>query len=93
VTRVLSGAVLIAIAVSVVWFAPPVIFFAVAEILLLLAFIEYSRLADAAGVPLPVVAAGAVTLLASVGVSAIPSPRRPSRSTRSSCRGSYCSPR
>ena len=69
VTRVLSGAVLIAIAVAVVWFSPPILFFAVAEILLLLAFIEYSRLAAAAGVPLPTVAAGAVTLLASVGVS------------------------
>ena len=68
-TRVLSGAVLIAIAVAVVWFAPPILFFAVAEILLLLAFIEYSRLAAAAGLPLPTVAAGAVTLLASVGVS------------------------
>jgi phosphatidate cytidylyltransferase len=69
VTRVLSGAVLIAIAVAVVWFSPPILFFAVAEVLLLLAFIEYSRLAAAAGVPLPTVAAGAVTLLASVGVS------------------------
>jgi phosphatidate cytidylyltransferase len=69
VTRVLSGAVLIAIAVGVVWFSPPILFFAIAEILLLLAFIEYSRLAAAAGVPVPTVAAGAVTLLASVGVS------------------------
>jgi phosphatidate cytidylyltransferase len=68
-TRVLSGAVLIAIAVAVVWFSPPILFFAVAEILLLLAFIEYTRLAAAAGVPVPTVAAGAVTLLASVGVS------------------------
>ena len=68
-TRVLSGAVLLAIAVSVVWFAPPALFFAVAETLLLLAFIEYTRLAAAAGVPIPAVAAGAVTLLASVGVS------------------------
>jgi phosphatidate cytidylyltransferase len=69
VTRVLSGAVLIAIAVAVVWFSPPILFFVVAEVLLLLAFIEYSRLATAAGTPLPTVAAGAVTLMASVGVS------------------------
>ena len=69
--RVVSGAVLIAIAVAVVWFAPPVLFFVVAEILLLLAFIEYSRLAEAAGVPLPVVAAGAMTLQASIGVSSM----------------------
>ena len=78
-TRVLSGAVLIAIAVSVVWFAPPVLFFAVAETLLLLAFIEYTRLAAAAGVPIPAVAAGVVTLLASVGVS---STQRAGRSNR-----------
>ena len=68
-TRVLSGAVLIAVAVFVVWFAPPVVFFAVAEILLLLAFIEYARLAAASGVPIPSVAAGTVTVLTSIGVS------------------------
>jgi phosphatidate cytidylyltransferase len=69
VTRVLSGAVLIAIVVFAVWFAPPVVFFAIAEILLLLAFIEYARLAAIVGVPIPAVAAGVVTLLASIGVS------------------------
>src|SRR5687768_10583776 len=68
-TRVLSGAVLIAIAVAVVWYAPPVVFFAVAEILLLLAFLEYARLAASAGTTIPGVAAGAVTLLTSIGVS------------------------
>ncbi len=68
-TRVLSGAVLIAIAVTVVWYAPPVVFFVVAEVLLLLAFLEYSRLAAAAGTTIPAVAAGAVTLLTSIGVS------------------------
>ena len=68
-TRVLSGAVLIAITVAVVWFAPPVVFFVVAEILLLLAFLEYARLAEAVGAAIPAVAAGAVTLLTSVGVS------------------------
>jgi hypothetical protein len=39
VTRLLSGAVLVAIAVSVVWFAHPLLFLAVAEVLLLLAFV------------------------------------------------------
>jgi len=33
VTRVLSGAVLLVLAVAVVWFAPPVLFFGVAELL------------------------------------------------------------
>ena len=50
-TRVLSGAALVVVAVSVVWLAPPALFFAVAEILLLLAFIEYRRLAEAVGLP------------------------------------------
>ena len=69
-TRVLSGAVLIVLAVALVWFAPPVVFFIVAQILLALAFVEYARLADACGLRIPKVAAGAATLLASVGVSA-----------------------
>src|SRR5204863_9610905 len=49
-TRVISGGVLIALAVYVVWFAPRLAFFAVAELLLLLAFVEYARLAEAAGI-------------------------------------------
>jgi phosphatidate cytidylyltransferase len=68
-TRVLSGAVLIAVAVSVVWFAPPWLFFATAELLLLLAFIEYARLADACGFPVPRIPAAAATMLSAVGVS------------------------
>src|SRR5207247_1852136 len=68
-TRVISGAVLIALAVYVVWFAPRLVFFAVAELLLLLAFVEYARLAEAAGIAIPRVASGVVTILTSVGVS------------------------
>jgi phosphatidate cytidylyltransferase len=45
------------------------VFFAVAEILLLLAFIEYSRLAAACGLPIPAIAAGSATILTSVGVT------------------------
>jgi phosphatidate cytidylyltransferase len=67
--RVLSGAVLIAIAVAVVWFAPSAIFFAVAEILLLLAFVEYSALAACVGLPIPMLASGMATVAASVGVT------------------------
>src|SRR2546428_12510310 len=69
VTRVVSGAVLIAIAVGVVWFAPSPIFFAVAEILLALAFVEYARLAEAGGLPIPVVPAGVATVVASVSIA------------------------
>jgi phosphatidate cytidylyltransferase len=69
VTRVWSGAALVVVAVAVVWFAPAPLFFAVAEALLLLAFVEYSRLSRAVGLPVPAVASGAATLLASVGVT------------------------
>jgi len=69
VTRVLSGAALVVLAVAVVWFAPAPLFFAVAEALLLLAFIEYAHLCRAVGLPLPAVASGAATLLASVGIT------------------------
>ena len=68
-TRVWSGAALVVITVAVVWFAPATLFFAVAEVLLLLAFIEYARLSSAVGYPLPVVVSGAATLLASVAMS------------------------
>ena len=68
-TRVFSGAVLVVITIAVVWFAPDLLFFTVAEALLLLAFIEYSRLSSAVGYPLPAVASGTGTLLTSVGVT------------------------
>ncbi|MBI3492950.1 MAG: phosphatidate cytidylyltransferase [Acidobacteria bacterium] len=71
-TRVLSGAVLVSIAVAVVWLAPAPVFFAVAELLLVLAFVEYARLAAACGLPIPAVPAGFATMLASVGVSSFP---------------------
>jgi phosphatidate cytidylyltransferase len=69
VTRILSGAVLIAIAVGVVWFAPAAVFFAVAEILLVLAFVEYAALAAGCGLPVPTTASGVATVAASVGVT------------------------
>ena len=40
---------LLALAISVVWFAPAALFLAVAELLLVLAFIEYAGLARASG--------------------------------------------
>jgi phosphatidate cytidylyltransferase len=47
VTRVLSGAVLLVVAIGVVWFAPPLLFFFVAELLVVIGCAEYSRLARA----------------------------------------------
>jgi len=69
VTRVLSGVALVALAVSVVWFAPAPLFLLVAEVLLVLAFIEYSRLASASGLPIPSVPAGVATVIVSLGMS------------------------
>jgi phosphatidate cytidylyltransferase len=63
VTRVLSGAVLLLIAVAVVWLASALIFFLVAEALLVLAFTEYVALAKANGVAVPAVPAGAAAML------------------------------
>jgi phosphatidate cytidylyltransferase len=65
-TRVLSGAVLAGLAVVVVWLAPALLFFVVAEALLLLAFREYAGLAHASGLSIPVVPAGAAALLTAV---------------------------
>ena len=67
-TRVLSGAVLVALAVAVVWFAHPLIFLAVAETLVVLAFVEYARLAAAGGTPIPFSPACAATMLTSLGL-------------------------
>ena len=70
-TRVLSGAVLIAFAVAAVWLSPDWLFFFVGEAVLLLAFLEYARLAEASDLPIPKIAAGASTLLACAGVASI----------------------
>jgi phosphatidate cytidylyltransferase len=67
--RLLSGAALIALAVGVVWFAPLPLFLLVAEILLVLAFIEYARLAAASGLPIPAVPAGIATVTASLAMA------------------------
>src|SRR5262245_32092579 len=68
-TRVISGALLLALVVAVVWTAPPPVFFAVAEVFLLLAFWEYAGLAAACGLPVPLVASGMATVVASMGVT------------------------
>ncbi len=62
-TRVLSGAVLLLFAIGTVWFAPALLFFTVAEVLLVMALIEYVALARESGVPVPAVPAGAAAVL------------------------------
>ena len=62
-TRVLSGAALLVLAVVVVWFAPALLFFAVAQLLLVLALVEYAALAKAGGLAVPAAASGAAAML------------------------------
>jgi len=69
VTRVLSGVVLLALAVAVVWWAPAWLFLVAAEVVLLLAFVEYRAMAGATGVAVPHVA-GAATALTAAAFSA-----------------------
>ena len=53
-TRVVSGALLLVIAIGAVWFAPPVVFLLAAEVLLIIACIELASISRASGVPVPV---------------------------------------
>jgi phosphatidate cytidylyltransferase len=62
VTRVLSGAVLLLFAMGIVWYAPALLFFTVAEVLLVVAFVEYVTLARESGVPVPAIPAGAAAV-------------------------------
>jgi phosphatidate cytidylyltransferase len=63
VTRVLSGAVLLILAVVIVWFSPAALFFAIAQLILILAFVEYVGLARASGFSFPAVPAAAAAML------------------------------
>jgi phosphatidate cytidylyltransferase len=67
--RVASGAVLVLLATAIVWLAPALLFLAVGEALLLLAFREYLTLAGASGVRVPAVAAGAAAALTAAAFS------------------------
>ncbi len=68
-TRVASGASMVLLAVVTVWFAPPLVFLIVAEILLLLGTIELGRLARASGLALPVWPAWVAAALACASFS------------------------
>ncbi len=67
-TRLLSGGVLLLFAVAVVWLAPPALFLIVAELLLVIAFHEYARLAAAAGLQIPTIVSGTAAVLASLTI-------------------------
>jgi phosphatidate cytidylyltransferase len=68
--RILSGLVLIPVFFSCIWFLPPLALLAVAEAVLVLAFIEYARLAAALGARIPRAAsmAGAMAVCAALGI-------------------------
>jgi phosphatidate cytidylyltransferase len=73
-TRILSGVVLLALAVATIWFAPPLVFFAVAELLLGLAVVEYIRLARAGDLAIPAVASICAAVLTSIAVASAAAP-------------------
>ena len=52
-TRVASGAALIALVVGAIWFLPPLALLILAEVVLLLAFLEYASLTDKLGMRIP----------------------------------------
>ena len=62
-TRVLSGAALVIIAVAIVWFSTPLLFFAAGEALLVLALIEYFSLTRGHGLDVPEWPTGAAVVL------------------------------
>jgi len=71
VTRVLSGAVLIALAIGIVWFAPPIVFYSAAILVAVLAVYELTRLAHASGLHVALVPSAFATaiVVASSGVA------------------------
>jgi len=67
--RILSGLVLIVAVVAAIWFLPTPALLLVAEAVLVLAFIEYARLAEALGARIPRVVACAAAMLAAASLS------------------------
>jgi phosphatidate cytidylyltransferase len=67
--RVTSGAVLIVVAVGVVWFAPPLVFLAAALGLVVLGVVEYAGLARASDLSVPVAPAAVAAALTCLAFS------------------------
>jgi phosphatidate cytidylyltransferase len=77
VTRVLSGAALVVIAVAAVWLSPSWLFLVIAEVLVLLACREFAALARASALAFPAVAATAAAMLTCASFSHAVFPRAP----------------
>ena len=71
-TRVLSAAALLPIIIGVVWFLSPIGPVVLAGVVLVLAFIEYRRLASQAGVVFGMVPSGAATVATAAAVGLYP---------------------
>ncbi len=63
-TRVLSGVVLIAVTLALIWFLSPIAMLGVALVVAVLAFIEYEKIVDAIGAKVPYWTTLLATLLA-----------------------------
>jgi phosphatidate cytidylyltransferase len=72
VTRVLSGTALLLLVLGAVWLVPPLAFLAIAELLLLLALVEYRQLAAASGLDLPVAPCYAAAMLMCLVFAQVP---------------------
>lgn len=70
-TRVLSGAVLLGLAISVVWFAPPPLFLFAAAAVVVLACREYTSLARAGGLGIPAAASTTAAVLSCASLSGL----------------------
>lgn len=68
-TRVLSGAALLAFAIGVVWWSPAAVFFVVAELILVLGCVEYAALARSGGLPVPAIPACTAAMLTCAAVA------------------------
>ncbi|MXZ73232.1 MAG: hypothetical protein F4Z04_17250 [Acidobacteria bacterium] len=71
-TRLLSAAALVSIIVGVIWFLPSAVTVVLAGVFLLLAFVEYARLARSAGVVFNAVPSGAATVATAASVGLAP---------------------
>jgi phosphatidate cytidylyltransferase len=71
VTRVLSGAVLLILAITAVWLASPLTFLVIAETFVVLACREYGALARGAGLRIPLVVSTAATMLTAAAFAPI----------------------
>jgi phosphatidate cytidylyltransferase len=72
--RILSALVLLSLVVVGIWFLSPFHLLLVAELVLVLGFLEYARLAEGLGAPVPKLAAGtaAVATCAAIGWPGLP---------------------